>query len=52
MKVTVPERGGIIREGGAILPPLTAFETVRATFAAVRSVKLCALSAHTTITEK
>ncbi|PWI11907.1 hypothetical protein DIZ27_04130 [Streptomyces sp. NWU339] len=52
MKVTVPERGGIIREGGAILPPLRTFETVRATFAAVRSVKFCALSAHTTVTEK
>lgn len=52
MKATVPEQGVTAREGGAILPPLTDFETVCAAFAAVRSVKFCALGAHTTVTEK
>lgn len=35
-----------------VLPALTAFETVRAAFSAVRSVKFCTLTAHTTVTEK
>ncbi|MBL3667119.1 hypothetical protein JL475_14185 [Streptomyces sp. M2CJ-2] len=52
MKATVPEQDGTKREGGTILPSLTGFETVRAPFAVVRYVKFCALSAHTTVTEK
>ncbi|GGP93713.1 hypothetical protein GCM10010266_15960 [Streptomyces griseomycini] len=46
------EEGLIEQERGRILPALTPFETVRTAFTAVRSVKFCALTAHTTVTEK
>ncbi|MFJ1651597.1 hypothetical protein ACIOC2_09325 [Streptomyces sp. NPDC088337] len=34
------------------MPTLSLFETFYAAFAAVRSVKSCARTAHTTVTEK
>ncbi|EFE67261.1 predicted protein [Streptomyces viridosporus ATCC 14672] len=34
------------------MPTLTPFETFRTAFAAVRSAEFCALTAHTTVTEK
>ncbi|MFJ7770798.1 hypothetical protein ACIQ1J_20845 [Streptomyces sp. NPDC097107] len=40
------------QEGGRFLPGLKAFETCCAAIATVRSVKFCARTAHTTVTEK
>ncbi|QEV27642.1 hypothetical protein CP976_28360 [Streptomyces coeruleorubidus] len=40
------------QERSRILPALTLFETFSTAFVTVRSVKFCALTAHTTVTEK